>query len=152
MLGRTRRKAQLSVLDVSCDFVGNLTYSGTLEILGRVEGYVGVEGNVVLGPSGLLVGNLKADIVEIQGKVIGQVDTSVLKLSATGKLIGDATYDKILMEEGAVYKRIGSDGTEATVIFEGQEEKVLEKEIEEAVLDPKEERAKKEKPKFQTVF
>jgi cytoskeletal protein CcmA (bactofilin family) len=106
------RRKQTSVLAMSSDFVGQLAYSGTLEILGRVEGDITVSGKVIVGPSGCCISNIKADAVEIYGEVQGNVDTMVLKLAAGGKLIGDAKYKSIIMEEGSVFEKLVSDHEE----------------------------------------
>jgi len=99
-----------SVLAMSCDLVGHLAYSGTLEILGRVEGDITVSGKVIVGPSGCCISNIKADAVEIYGEVQGYVETIILRLGAGGKLIGDAKYKSIIMEEGAVFERVTDEG------------------------------------------
>ncbi|HHT84858.1 MAG: bactofilin family protein [Bacillota bacterium] len=177
MFGRTTSRKQTSVLAMSSDFVGHLAYSGTLEILGRVEGDITVSGKVIVGPSGSCISNIKADAVEIHGEVQGNVETMVLKLAAGGTLVGDAKYKSIIMEEGSVFQRIVPDapekpveteaathpGSPASTVSEGQgptmaeEERdtVAEKQVREEAASDKEPQGKQvpgKKPCFQTVF
>lgn len=178
MFGRTR--THTSVLAMSCDFVGHLIYSGTLEILGRVEGDITVSGKVIVGPSGCCISNIKADAVEIYGEVQGNVETIFLKLGAGGKLVGNAKYRSIIMEEGSVFEKVVRDGEETPVDIDsathpgglaaivGQSQKpppapevmdtVAEKQIcgdaapDAADKESSDRESPSKKPRFQTVF
>jgi cytoskeletal protein CcmA (bactofilin family) len=173
MFGRDNRNKELSVLAMSCDFVGNLTYSGTLEILGRVEGDIAVNGKVIVGPSGSCIGNIRADVVEVLGEVQGKVESEVLKLTAGGRLVGDAIYSNIVMDEGSVFMRLVPDEDEHrssldpeiqldTVSQTDEADQSKDDEGKEFCLsqdseiEPKEPKSPKDvpekKPRFETVF
>ena len=65
--------ASRSVIGGDLKVVGNLISKGELQIEGEVEGDVSAA-SVTVGRSAKLNGSIKADRVEIQGSIKGQVD------------------------------------------------------------------------------
>ncbi len=106
------KHGETSVLGETCDFVGNVSYEGVLEVLGRVHGDLVVSGTVVVGSPGYCTGSIKADTLEIHGLVHGNVEVTILKIASNAQLVGNAIYQKILMAEGATFVKVLQDGEE----------------------------------------
>lgn len=105
--------AYASVISSSAVIRGNVRGDGSLEILGRVEGDVGVTGDLSLGPDAVVVGALSGARVVIGGSVQGDVTgTEAVLISETGSVIGDLSAPRIGMSEGAHLQ--GSVRTEGT--------------------------------------
>jgi len=84
---------------------GNVRGSGSLEILGRVEGDVNVAGEIVLGDEGAVKGNVSGAVVTISGAVQGDVRASDSVLLERGaRVVGDLTAPRIGIAEGALAK------------------------------------------------
>jgi len=81
---------------------GNVRGDTSLEILGRVEGDVGVTGDLSIGPDAVIVGAVSGARVLVGGSVEGDVTgTDAVVVSETGKVVGDLVAPRIGMSEGA---------------------------------------------------
>lgn len=107
--------AYASVISSSAVIRGNVRGDGSLEILGRVEGDVGVTGDLSLGPDAVVVGALSGARVVIDGSVQGDVTgTEAVLIGETGRVIGDLSAPRIGMSEGAhVRGSVRTDGASA---------------------------------------
>lgn len=103
--------AYASVIGSSAVIRGNVSGDSSLQILGRVEGDVGVTGDIALGPDAVVVGTISGARIVIAGSVEGDVTASeALMISETGKIVGDLSAPRIGMSEGAAVR--GSVRTE----------------------------------------
>jgi cytoskeletal protein CcmA (bactofilin family) len=91
-----------SVLGAQSRFVGEIFGDEDLVINGHFEGKVQVEGNVTIGVTGDVLGDLLAKSVVVAGKVEGQVlarERAELLASATVK--GTVQAPRVVIAEGA---------------------------------------------------
>lgn len=94
--------AYASVIAGSAVIRGNIRGDTSLEILGRVEGDVGVTGDLALGPDAVVVGTISGARVVIGGSVEGDVTgTEAVLVSDTGRVVGDLSAPRIGVSEGA---------------------------------------------------
>ena len=83
---------------------GTIKAEGTLRINGNVVGEVIVTGNVVIGSSSVINGNIKAENVYLAGTVNGNITaTNQLQMTSTAKVIGDVDVKNIIIDEGAIF-------------------------------------------------
>ena len=104
--------AYASVIGSSTVIRGNVRGDSSLQILGRVEGDVGVTGDLALGPDAAVVGAVSGARITIAGSVEGDVTASdAVIITETGKVIGDLTAPRIGMSEGALVRgSVKTDG------------------------------------------
>jgi len=103
--------AYASVIGSSSVIRGNVRGDSSLEILGRVEGDVGVSGDISLGPDAVVVGAISGARILIDGSVEGDVTaTAAVVIGETGRVVGDLSAPRIGMSEGALVR--GSVRTE----------------------------------------
>jgi cytoskeletal protein CcmA (bactofilin family) len=96
------RMAYASVIAQSAVIRGNVRGDTSLEILGRVEGDVGITGDLSLGPDAVVVGTVSGARVVIGGSVEGDVTgTEAVIIADTGRVVGDLSAPRIGMSEGA---------------------------------------------------
>ncbi len=69
-------------------------------IEGRVHGDVAC-GTLLQRASGVVVGNINAENVRIGGTVRGNIVASAVALQSTARVMGDITYDALLMAPGS---------------------------------------------------
>jgi len=107
--------AYASVISSSAVIRGNVRGDSSLQILGRVEGDVGVTGDVALGPDAVVVGTISGARIVIGGSVEGDVTASeAVVISETGKVVGDLSAPRIGMSEGALVRgSVRTDGVAA---------------------------------------
>jgi cytoskeletal protein CcmA (bactofilin family) len=84
---------------------GDLQTKSNIKIDGRVQGNVNATGNVQVGGSALVEGNVTGADVQIAGIVNGNVSaTGGLVLFGSAKLSGDVKAASMEVEKGASYK------------------------------------------------
>ena len=94
--------AYASVIAGSAVIRGNVRGDTSLEILGRVEGDVGVTGDLSIGPDAVIVGAVSGARVLVGGSVEGDVSgTEAVVVADTGRVVGDLVAPRIGMSEGA---------------------------------------------------
>lgn len=86
-------------------FTGDINTKAGVRIDGNVKGNVTAAGNVMIGPEGLVEGQVAGRDVNIAGAVTGNVVAQgVVQLNAGAKLLGDLEALSIAIEEGATFK------------------------------------------------
>jgi cytoskeletal protein CcmA (bactofilin family) len=97
--------AQGSVIGRGTVVRGNVRGSGGLEILGRVEGNVTVEGDVLLGDSAAVRGNISGTQLTISGAVMGDLrGTEAVLVESGARVVGDLLAPRIGIAEGALVR------------------------------------------------
>ena len=85
-------------------FEGKYKSSGILRIDGKFHGELEIDGDVVVGESGIIKGIIKARNVDISGSVEGNISAEgLVKISSTGKLIGDIVVENLVIEEKGIF-------------------------------------------------
>ncbi len=81
---------------------GRIHGQGPVEVQGRMEGELDIEGRVLISANASMQGEIKAEVLEIGGKVEGHLDVSrQLQLGPTSRFEGKAAAARIVMAEGA---------------------------------------------------
>lgn len=86
--------------------VGDLYFTGELQLEGKVTGNILAEdekdAKVVIADTGLVEGEIRAPIVIVNGKVVGNIYSAKhLELAAKGNVTGTVHYHSIEMVKGA---------------------------------------------------
>lgn len=94
---------------------GNVRGSGSLEILGRVEGDVSVSGELVVGEEAAVRGSVSGSHITCSGAIQGDVRGSEAVLLERGaRVVGDLTAPRIGVATGALVKGlVRTDGEPA---------------------------------------
>lgn len=83
---------------------GNLKTDSSLRIDGEVRGNVVCGGKLVLGPEGVILGDIKVYEAELEGTVRGNcVVSNGLTLRASSNIAGDIATGTIIIENGAEF-------------------------------------------------
>lgn len=103
---------------------GDITSEGDFRIVGKLIGSVRSKGKVVIGPNGIVEGNIFCSNADLAGTVSGNIEVeNLLFLKATTRLKGDIKTAKLSIESGAVFSgkctmgngaSNNSDGTKKT--------------------------------------
>ncbi|HMB01073.1 MAG TPA: polymer-forming cytoskeletal protein [Spirochaetota bacterium] len=96
---------KVSVISKDSVFEGNFFVNGTLQVAGKFEGTIKTSNQVVILESGRVKTNLNAQKVIISGTFIGNINAGkIVKLTSTGKCIGNITTPVLNLEKGALTK------------------------------------------------
>lgn len=84
---------------------GDFSAAGSVRLDGVVEGNVKVQGQLLVGATGKIQGNIDAQAVVIGGEVNGNVKApEKAELTSTARVIGDIRTDLIVIDEKAVFQ------------------------------------------------
>lgn len=96
------KNVDTSVIAESAQIVGRVTGDGDLEIRGRVEGEVALNGDLVLGEGAIIRGNVSGTRVTIRGAVLGDISgTDAVVLEASARVLGNLRAPRIAVALGA---------------------------------------------------
>ena len=94
-----------SVLSIDAKFRGELSTDGSISVNGQFEGKLIAKGEVVISPSGHVIGEVFARSVIISGKVDGHIHAKEnIELLKTGRVHGDISGGSIVLEDGSFYQ------------------------------------------------
>lgn len=81
---------------------GDIKSDGDIRVDGTLNGSLITKGKLVLGPTGMVEGEVSCQNADISGTINGKIKvTELLSLKTTSKLSGDITTNKLSIEPGA---------------------------------------------------
>lgn len=95
-----------SVFGATLSVEGNLTGDEDIEIEGRFGGEIKLLKNrVVIGGTGEVTANVKANTVTINGNAKGDIEASDrVEITATGSMSGDIRSPRVVLHDGAKFR------------------------------------------------
>jgi len=97
------RPKPASMLAQGVAIKGDVMGDGEVHLDCVVQGDIRV-GKLVLGPNARVEGSLHAQVIEIHGRVTGQVSAKQVRLYGTAVVDGDITHEQLAMESGAQFQ------------------------------------------------
>lgn len=83
---------------------GEIKSESNIRIDGHVKGITQTKGRVVVGPNGLIDGEVICQNADVEGRINGKITVSdLLSLKATANLNGDIVTKKLAIEPGAMF-------------------------------------------------
>jgi cytoskeletal protein CcmA (bactofilin family) len=79
---------------------GDLSSTGTVEILGEVTGDISAQ-TLVVGAEGQVKGSVRAETVEVRGHLEGKVSCLSFTLRSSAIVTAEVNYDQLIIESGA---------------------------------------------------
>jgi len=102
MFNRINKKE--TIIAGNCIIESNLKTEGNIKIYGKINGSIDVKGDVTVGETGVVLGEIKANNITLSGTVEGNVHCeNALKLTSSAKLNGDAYVKKFSSDEGCLF-------------------------------------------------
>ncbi len=97
-------ESRSTVLARDDSLTGKLQVRSGGQLLGKVNGQVECDGDLLIGPEAHVEGDIRSERVTIAGFVRGNITaTSRLKIASTGRLEGDARVGALVVLEGGVH-------------------------------------------------
>jgi cytoskeletal protein CcmA (bactofilin family) len=89
-----------SVLGADLRITGEISTTGSVEVLGEIDGNITAHG-LIIGQEGRVKGAVKAATVEVKGKLDGKVACDSFTLRSSAEVKADVTTQGIVIESGA---------------------------------------------------
>lgn len=84
---------------------GKLAFSGAVAIDGRIEGEITAQEALVIGESAVVNAHISGNSVVITGRVTGDITARKrVEIRAPGRLFGNITTPRLVIEEGVVFE------------------------------------------------
>ena len=114
--GGAGKSLALNTLVKGTTVEGNIQTESDIRIDGVLTGNLTCEAKVIIGPSGKVDGEINCQNAVVEGEVEGILKVAeILTLKETAVINGDASYDKLVVHQGAVInaaiRRNGSDSS-----------------------------------------
>jgi len=95
---------EVTIISSGVVIEGKLSSKGNVRVDGTVKGDVNVTGNVTIGESGDINGQVNADVITVGGKVVGKLNAKE-KVVLEGKAVlkGDLVAKILVVEAGAKF-------------------------------------------------
>lgn len=98
-------KDEVTIISAGVLIEGKLSSNGNIRIDGSINGDVFAEGNITVGESGEINGQLNAEVVNVGGRVNGSINAKEkLTLEAKSNLKGDLITKILVIEAGAMFE------------------------------------------------
>lgn len=112
-MSEERSARMSSVVGEAGTVLGNVNGSGDLEVRGRVQGAIYLDGRVLVTESGVVQGGIEATHITVQGRVQGDLIASdSVMVGAFGRVEGNLSAPRIGIEAGARVRGILRAGDE----------------------------------------
>ena len=98
-----KAKPPASVLSSDLHVTGNMKTTGDIQVEGTVEGDIRAH-LLTIGESATIKGEVTADDVVINGRIVGRVRGLKVRLTATARVEGDIIHKTIAIESGAHFE------------------------------------------------
>lgn len=109
-----------TLIGKSAAFNGNLEAEGTIRVEGIFEGELNIKGDIVLGDTGKIIGNVIGTNANIAGRVEGNVKVKgQLHLTPSAYIGGDIDVGNLVVDEGAVFTGKCHMGDNSTLPADG---------------------------------
>ena len=94
-----------SLLSRNVNIDGEIQGEENLHVDGHINGAIKLNGDILIGSSGIVEAEIEANNIVIQGRVTGNVVArQQLEIQSSGSLVGDCTARSIDIKEGAIFE------------------------------------------------
>ncbi|HQU70441.1 MAG TPA: polymer-forming cytoskeletal protein [Albidovulum sp.] len=102
-LSTPKAKPAASVLSSDITITGNVKTSGDIQIEGVIDGDIRAH-MLTVGESATIRGEIVADDIVVNGRVVGRVRGLKVRLTSTARVEGDIIHKTIAIESGAHFE------------------------------------------------
>jgi cytoskeletal protein CcmA (bactofilin family) len=94
----------LSVISAEVEIIGEIRTAGSLQLDGKLEGELTANGDVSLGKSAQIKGNLNVNSISISGTINGNVTArDKIEMKSTARVFGDIKAKRLSVEDGVTF-------------------------------------------------
>lgn len=92
-----------SILCADVEIKGSIRAAGALQIDGQIEGDI-ISGDVTIGSTGQVTGEIKAETLRVKGKAIGSIRARKVELQAGALVEGDIFHATLIIQPDARFE------------------------------------------------
>ena len=104
-----------TIISASTTIKGRIQGAEDVELYGRVEGNVKLDGTLYVDEKARLDADIQATEITVHGIVVGNsIAEVVIKLESTARVIGDLRAPRIIIDDGALVRGVVETSDEST--------------------------------------
>ena len=93
-----------NLIAAGTSITGDVVSDGVIRLDGKLKGNLTTAGKLVVGPSGIITGDIRCKNADIEGTIEGKITVGeLLALKSTAKIKGDILTQRLAVEPGAVF-------------------------------------------------
>lgn len=92
-----------TIIAVNTKFKGEINTDCHFHTDGEFEGVIRSKNTVMVGKTGVIMGDIFAQKLIISGKVVGNVEAKAIEILANGRLEGTITSDELVIERKGMF-------------------------------------------------
>ena len=92
-----------TVIPYGTHLIGGIDTHGSIHIDGKFEGVIASASYISIGKTGEFYGKIETKSISVSGFVDGNIDCEEINILATGKVIGDLTYETLSIEPDGIF-------------------------------------------------
>jgi cytoskeletal protein CcmA (bactofilin family) len=94
----------INLISAGTQVKGDVESNSGIRIDGQLNGKMDIKGKVVIGASGLILGDIMCQTLEVSGQITGNIRAAdLVSLKATARINGEIVTRKLAIEPGAVF-------------------------------------------------
>jgi len=94
----------INLIGKSTNIVGDINSESDIRIDGNIKGTVQTKGKIIVGQTGVIIGNIICQNADIEGKIEGKINVeNLLSLKSTANVQGEIFTEKLAIEPNAVF-------------------------------------------------
>ncbi len=114
-----------SLIGENIKVIGKIEGKGNLRIDGVIEGDINYQGDIIIGETGNVKGNIHCYDISLAGVVEGNIKSpKKLTLHPTGRLMGDAEVSNLIVHENAFFQGSCKMASEKTGKIDTNDKKI----------------------------
>ncbi|WOR16426.1 polymer-forming cytoskeletal protein [Hyphomonas sp. FCG-A18] len=96
-------KVGASIICADMTITGSIASDGAIQIDGKVDGDI-TASDMVIGSTGEIVGEIKADTLRVKGKIRGSIRAKKVELETGASVIGDIIHSALVIQPDASFE------------------------------------------------
>lgn len=94
-----------SIIGEQAEIKGEIHSKGVVRVDGLLQGTIQHQGHLIVGPTGRLIANIKAESLAVAGEIRGDVEVEGrLELMAGARMLGDIRCGHLVVHAGATFQ------------------------------------------------
>ena len=93
-----------TLIGEGCRIEGNISAKDSIKIDGEIQGYLNIEGSVIIGEKSHVQGDVRCADLVVFGRLDGNIHARQLQLKQSAQIYGNIEAHILQVEPGAVYQ------------------------------------------------
>lgn len=124
---------EINIIQKGTEITGTILCAGDIRIDGALNGSLISQGKLVVGPTGIIDGEIKCKNADVSGSIKAKLNVEeLLQLKSTANVVGDIATNKLSIEPGANFTGSCNMGNSVNGLKQETRKQQLQEEVQPA--------------------